>query len=259
MFKTSTLRPGFLVSLKTSVSGNVSYARLNIEAEHTTEDGRKRAKWETERTVQDPQEHERAIEIRSKANYLIRNVCAKSAFGLLCPESAAAELEAAIGEARKLAEEFNLTATLTQVRIYVMTGRIAPDDVEAVKAINSEVRDLLQAMEAGVANIDAKQIREAASRAKQLGAMLSVEAAARIQIAIEAARTAARKIVAAGETSVRELDGRAMATLKEARTAFLDLDDVSEVKAPQVQGRALDLEPSTEISATKALPPRMEF
>ncbi len=43
----------------------------------------------------------------------------------------------------ELADEFNATARLTRLYVNVIAGRIAPDDVEAVKAINSEVRDLL--------------------------------------------------------------------------------------------------------------------
>jgi hypothetical protein len=44
--KTSTLRPGYLVSLKTSVRGNVKYSKVNLESQ-TTEDGVAVAKWET--------------------------------------------------------------------------------------------------------------------------------------------------------------------------------------------------------------------
>lgn len=65
-FKASTLRPGLLVSLKTSCTGNVSYTRADIEAGHMTEEGKKRAKWETERTIEDPIEHEAAIKVQSK-------------------------------------------------------------------------------------------------------------------------------------------------------------------------------------------------
>ena len=245
MLNTSTLRPGFLVSLKTSVSGNVSYDRKIVESDHTTEAGERRAKWETERTVRDPKEHERATEARGKACSRIRSICAKSAFGLLCPESASDELETAIAEARKIADEFNSTAALTRVSIFVMTGRIAPDDVEAVKAINSEITDLLSEMKEGVADLDVKRIRDAASKAKQLGSMLTVDAAARIQVAVEAARSAARKIVKAGEEAAQEVDRRVIATITEARTSFLDLDDASEVRAPEAVGRAIDLMPES--------------
>ena len=47
--QTNTIRPGLLVSLKTTVRGNVSYQHTDIEPEHLTETGQQLAKWETER------------------------------------------------------------------------------------------------------------------------------------------------------------------------------------------------------------------
>jgi hypothetical protein len=243
MLNTTTLRPGLLVSLKTTLTGNVSYRKETIDPDHLTSDGERRAKWETERTVKDAAEHERGTKARSEAASLIRAVCARSAFGLLCPESAAAELDGAIRKARTIADAFNQGAQLSRLGVYVITGRIAPDDVEAVKAINSEVRELMTDMEAGLANLDVEAIREAANKAKQLGAMLTDEAAARIQTAIDAARSAARRIVKAGEAAACEVDRAALAKVQNARTAFLDLDGGQEMQAPAAPSRALDLAP----------------
>ena len=135
MLNHSTLRPGLLVSLKTSITGNVSYTKQTIEAEHVAADGAQLAKWETERKIADPAEHEAACVARGKASNAIRRVCSVTAFGLLCPESEGDKLEGAIAEARAVAEEFNSKAAMTRLGVYVITGRIAPDDVEAVKAI----------------------------------------------------------------------------------------------------------------------------
>lgn len=238
--KTSTLRPGLLVSLKTTVTGNVQYRKRTIEAEHLTEDGAEMARWETERTIADKAEHEAAQKARSMAGSCVRSVCAHSAFGLLCPENRADELEKAIADARKIAADFNETASLTRLGVYVITGRIAPDDVEAVRAINSEVRDLLADMAEGVKDLDVKRIRDAANKARSIGSMLSPDSTARIQIAIDAARSSARKIVKAGEQAAQEVDRRAIRQITEQRTAFLDIDDTREVAAPAVETRAID-------------------
>jgi hypothetical protein len=247
--KTSTLRPGLLVSLKSSVSGNVQYSRRDIENAHRTKDGIEKAKWETERTITDPKEHEAAILARNSARLQITRICAQSAFGLLCPELAEADLEKAIADARDITEAFNAKAKLTRVSINVLTGRIAPDDVEAVKAINSEVRDLLSAMERGIKNLDVKQVREAASKARGIGTMLTNEAKAQIQIAIEAARSCATRIVKAGDQAALEIDQATLVALKEARTSFLDLEDAQPMTKPKSAGRTIDLAPV--ISATK--------
>lgn len=241
--QTSTLRPGLLVSMKTSVVGNIRYDKEVITPAHETEQGHQEATWQTTRIIADPEEHDNAKKARSKAATLVRGVCAQSAFGLLCPESDADRLADAIAKAREIVNGFNEVALLTRISIYVITGRIAPDDVEAIKAINSEIKDLMTAMEAGIQNLDVKAVREAASRAKEVGAMLSADAQARVQIAVEAAREAAKKIVKAGETAAIEVDRTTIRKIAEMRTAFLDFDDAKEVASPTVEQRALDLVP----------------
>lgn len=238
--KTSTLRPGLLVSLKTSLTGNVKYQTRTIDAEHKTEEGALKAIWETARTVIDPEEHEAGKKARGAARSAVSRVCSLSAFGLLCPESSADMLEGAIAEARRIAADFNTTASLTRLSVYVITGRIAADDVEAAKAINSEVRELLDTMRQGVSEMNAETIRDAANKARGLGQMLLPEAEARLRVAIEAARVAARQIVKAGESAALTVDQLAMRRIAESRTAFLDLDDAAEVSAPVASGRAVD-------------------
>lgn len=242
----STIRPGLLVSLRTNLSGNVSYRAQEIEADHVDpETGARRARWETERVIEDPAEHERAVKARGKARSLITTVCAQSAFGLLCPAADEDKLHAAIRDARTVTEEFNSTASLTNISVNVIVGRIAADDVEAVRAINSEIRELLAQMERGLRNVDATVIREAANKARALSTMLSPDAVKRAQVAIEAARIAARQIVKAGETAAIEVDAAAIETVRTSRLAFLDLEDAAEMQAPEARAAALDLDTET--------------
>lgn len=239
----STLRPGLLISLKTSVTGNVAYSKRDIEADHFTGDGSRRAIWETERSIADPAEHEEAIKVRGKCRTLITKLCAPSSFGLLCREDKRAELDAAVREARDIADGFNAGARLTRVAVHVMVGRVASDDIEAVRAINSEVRDLLTAMETGIEKLDAQAVRDAATKAKALGQMLSPGASEKVARAIEVARSAATRIVKAGETAASEVDAATLRIIRASRTAFLDLDDAVEVAKPvDTSGRAVDFD-----------------
>ena len=183
---------------------------------------------------------------------MIRSTCAQSAFGLLCPQKSADELDKAITEARQIADDFNAAAKMTRVHVYVIGGRIAADDVEAVRAINSEVRDLLATMTEGIRSLDVSAVRDAADRARDIGRMLSPDAQTRIQGAIEAARGAARKIVKAGEQAAEEIDQRTIQRIAEARTAFLDLEPAAEIAAPAAEARALDFEPMSEIKSAPA-------
>lgn len=239
----STLRPGLLVGLKTSVVGNVKYSKVVIAPDQETEEGALIGKWETERTISDRKEHEEAIKVRAKARNTVTAVCAQSAFGLLCPEANAPILEAAVAEARKLADEFNAKARLTRIHVYVIAGRIAADDAEAVRALNFEISGLLSTIETGLRNLDVKTVREAANRARNVGRILSPQAQERVNVAITAAREAAKKIIKASEVGAAEIDLIAIEAVQKSRTAFLDLDEASEIAAPVAEARAVDLVP----------------
>ena len=241
--KSTTLRPGLLVSLKTSLHGNIHYSKSVIERERMTDSGAAQAKWETVRTINDPAEHDAGTKARQKAGALIRGICTQSTFGLLCSDRNIDQLEKAIADARKIAEEFNGTAKLSRVSVYVITGRIEQNDTEAVRAINSELRELLTDMETGVKNVDVKAIREAASKAKGLGDMLTAEAQSLVNLAVEAARKTAREINK-DEGAAKKIDTGTISRIVEVRKVFLDLEPVAEVAAPAETGRKLDLQPA---------------
>lgn len=237
---TTTIRPGLLVGLKTQIKGNVSHKR-GSEIEHKTDSGASKSKWETERTILDPVEQEEAVKVRGKARGLIEAVCTKSEFGLLCPTIAAPDLDNALVEAARLCAEFNQRAKKTKIRFAAITGKIAQDDLQAARAIRKEISELIGDMKDGLEQLDIETVRSAASRAKQLGQMLTPEAEAKVRVAIDQARSLARKIVAAGEQGAGEIDKATIARLTEARTSFLDFDAVGEVASPFIEGRAVDL------------------
>lgn len=251
-----TLRPGVLVALSTRVAGNVKHRRKVIKEESIDENGTATKEWETRKTVLDAAEQKAAEKVRSQARYLVARVCANTAFGLLCPEVDADRLKAALKEAQQVVEAFNESAEVTRVIFVPLTGRVAADDVEAVKAINKEIRTLVSVMEEGVRNLDVKKIRAAADEARELGQMLNPDAQARITVAIEAARSTARAIVKAGESVAQEIDTRAIRALTEVRTAFLDLDDTRDVATPFEQGRAVDLGGDDKAKVLAASPQR---
>ena len=133
MLQFSIIRPGFLVSLKTTVRGGVSYSRRDIAAPVATDGAPAAAAdpaaevsaWETVRAIADAAEHRRAIETRGRCRTLIVRHCAQSSFGLLCPEANEPELSAAIREAQQLADEFNRGARFSRVEVFTLAGRIA--------------------------------------------------------------------------------------------------------------------------------------
>jgi hypothetical protein len=236
MTTVSTIRPGLLVSLKTSLKGNVHYDRYDLELDTVTDRGELKARWETLRTIADPAEYDRMTKVRNRGASMIRGACTKSAFGLLCPEANIDNLNRAIADANRLVDESNRTAKLTRVDVYTIVGRIEPNDVEAVRAIKSEISDLISTISDGVKNLDVKVIRAAATKARSVAQMLPDDAKERVKEAITVGRKVATEIVKAGEAAVVEIDKEAIRNLATARTAFLDFEDEDEVvEAPQVK------------------------
>jgi hypothetical protein len=252
--RVNVLRPGLLVSLKTSIRGGVAYFRKDLEPDRITEEGERIARWETKREIYDAQEYERATVARSKARAIITGKCAHSDFGLMCPEAQEEELREAIRAARTVANEHNRDATRTQVEVYVMLGRVAVNDVEAVRAISAEMRGLMDDIKAGIADANPEAIREAANKARNMNQVLTESTQAKVKAAIDEARAIAKEIKKRIEKSgtdaaavVKELGTK---KLDEARFAFLDLDEQTQGEQIAAPARAVDIDPCDDNDAT---------
>jgi hypothetical protein len=172
---------------------------------------------------------------------MIRGKCSYSSFGLLCPKDGLPMLDEAVKAAQTMVAEFNLSAQVTNIALYVLRGEVFDNDAEAIRAINSEMRDLIGTMETGIRDLDVKTVRDAANRAKSLGAMLSPDASRRAQQAIDVAREAARKIVKAGETAAIEIGETTFARMAECRAAFLDIDvQETDIAVPKTAAIGVD-------------------
>lgn len=268
----TTIRPGLLVSLKSSVVGGVTYQRVNLDADVPCDDCESYRKssgaadpacatcrgsgvavaaadadsevkrWETRRIIDDKAEHERAVKCRSAALARIRKVCSATSFGLLCPAEQEAALDIAIADARAIVDAHNAVAKSTRVSVYALKGRVASDDAEAARAITSEIGALVTRMTDGINAFDPNAIREAAKRARELSAMLSDDKAAKIDAAIEQARKAARTIVrrieVEGEARETVLLDIQRGQIESARIAFLDLSGAGDAPAaPEIDTR----------------------
>lgn len=249
---TMTLKPGILVSLKTSKRGGVEYKRKDLtrgDEASPAEEGEVAAlsveKWETTKIVTDKAEDERATKARSKVGGLIRSVCTSSAFGLLCLESREKELDEAITEARAVAAMFNETAVNTSIAVFVLKGRIASTDDEAARAIASELKELMDEMRAGIGAGDVEAAREAANKAKKMGAMLDEATTSKVTKAIDEVRAAAKEIakrVVAGEDRAAVVKSIKLEELEKARFAFLDMSEPVAVEPlPPTAVRPIDV------------------
>ncbi len=248
--KSILIRPGLLVSLKTTIRGGVSYDKREIEPEHLIDGTATVATWETTRRVQDAAELERATVARGKARTAITRACIPSSFGLLCPVANEDKLAEGIAEAQDIADAHRRTAFCTRLDVYVITGRIADNDEQAMRAVGSEIRDLIGAMESAVRAASPDAIRDAANRARALNGMLGEETQKKVSAAISEARKVARDIVSrvdkAGERAADVVEGLKLEALAGARFAVLDMlgenEMPAETEAMPVAGRAVDFE-----------------
>jgi hypothetical protein len=194
MTAAETIRPGLIVSLHTAVVGGVRYARTDLDA---PQEGKgERARWETTRTIEDPEEWRAARAAQSAASCAIWKVCVRSPFGLLCPMDREPLLDEAISRARAIVAAHNATARVARVELRVLKGRLGAEDVVEIA---SEVTGRLETADQQIAAGDAKGARKAATAARSLAEMLGEAAAAKVREAVKAARAAAREVAKAGE------------------------------------------------------------
>lgn len=193
--RTIKVRPGFLVVLNTSVKGGVTYHRQDLE-DRENADGAHVHKWETEKIVSDPEEHETACAIRLKVRSLVRAACYYTPFGHIVPTDEVENLDAKLAEARQLVDEFNADAKTCRVRFSLMRGEIAEDAAEAVSAVADEVKDLMEQMQGAIAGGKVGDIRNIANRANTMSRLLEAESEGKDHLsrAVRAARKIARAI-----------------------------------------------------------------
>ena len=235
-----TLQSGLLISLSSSVTGGVQYARKDLDercgaagkdamggdasckllrghegkCDFSALTAEEVTRWETTRTISDKAEYDKAVKARNKARSLITAVCVSSNFGLLCLAAKEKELDERFAEAQSMVDEFNRQAQYTRIAIYMLKG-VIPDSSSSARSISSEVIELIDQMLTGIAAGDEDAVRSAANALTQLSEMLGDAARAMVEKAIAEARSAARAIVKAKEA--REAGEQvSMAAQKEA-------------------------------------------
>ena len=242
-----TIKPGYLVSVKTSRQGGVKYLHAD-KSKQFDSDRREIARWETTRVIDDVSEFDRAANEQLGANYLIAKCCIRTPFGYVCPEENIVKLNEAIEAAHQKIDAFNKSATHTTLYVRVLKGKIAANDTEAFKAITGEIRELATKISAAITTADIKQIREAASMAKSMGKMLDVKLQSDVNVVVKAARAAARlvtKLEKKGEKIEAVLFEEFKSPIDKLSKAFLDLecDDTDADTMPTINTqRELDLE-----------------
>lgn len=263
--KTSILAPGYLVALKSSVTGGIEYTREDIKTD-VKRNGRVESEWNTKKIIQNQERFAQATKARNDINTAIRSVCARTGFGLLCPIAREEELMTSIALAREIRDAANGEVSPDyEVGFNVIIGRIAETDENAAKAIAAEVRGLIETMESSIKKMDVKAIRDAANEAKQIGMMLAPDAAEKVSKAIEQARKAAREIVKRVEKNSEDaaavLNEIRVDSLAAARFAFIDTEigAVDVAPLPEVTASRFDMDDDAPEIQVTIVEPRREI
>jgi hypothetical protein len=187
---TSVLRPGILVGLKTRLTGGIAYDRKDLPTDGTTG----KARWETERTIDDPEEYDKATKARSAARSMVTKECCSTSFGLLCPQGNEAALDIAVAKARELVRVFNASSKNTTISVRILKGRIAGSDKEAAEAVAVDVGEMIAEMQAGLDALDINAVRKAADAASAMADVLIDDKAEVLKAAVAQARAGAKLI-----------------------------------------------------------------
>jgi hypothetical protein len=251
------IRPGYLISLKTSIQGGPRYTHNPLESSAASSDGPEIEKFITTKTTEDPEEYKRAVKLRGKARGLVESVLIPSDFGLLCLKAKKERYDEALKEAKEYIEFFNNTSRTCHIAIRSIAGEIVESDTEANQSIVGELRDLLTTVQNGVTEMDVKKIRAAADKLKDVGAMLDEDNQRKVVGAVKEAREVANQIAKMARKKATDI-GDYVQTIKlkavdEARFTFLDMDGPAEVSGdalPMAPGRVLDIEPEAKVEAS---------
>jgi len=245
-----TVKPGYLVSIKTYVRGGVSYDREELDKKQQST-GQEVVQWKTTKITEDPNEHEQASRLQGKISNMLLRHCIRTPFGPICPENKNKLFLKAQQMAEAMTNQFNSQAKYTHVSVHVIRGRIADNDAEATRAIAREIRILSQEMKRGIDAADPQTIRDAASKAKALGQMVDEQLQEKVSKGIKAARKAARQLVARvekkGEEAQQVIAEQNTGPIDQLQAAFLDLEEEEATIAVENQLPAINIKQAGEL------------
>lgn len=192
------IRPGVLVTLRSSVQGGVYYDREEMAVDQDAggaESGGSTRVWKTTQRVPDPEEYARAKRVRGRAVSAIWNRSVKTVYGLICTDDDKPALDEAIKKAMDEVQAFNAGAKHTKVTLNVLRPRLVLG--ETSEAIAAETSEAVDALDASVESGDVQAIRKAANEAAEISRLLDGGLRERIVQKVKAAREAATAAAAA--------------------------------------------------------------
>ena len=236
-----TLKPGYLISVKTELRGGIQYLREDIRKEELP-NGAEEQEWKTIKKIEDSEEFKKATLLRAKVASMISSKCKLTPFGLICSEEDLPIVEKAAELGELMIEEFNATAKHTIIRLNFLPALITSDEETAARNIAKQMRALAADMKNAVRQGDVEAIREAAKKAAMMRDLLGEEERTRVSLAVKEARDAARlitkEVIKNKEKIEKVLPKIKLGAISKMRFAFMDTE------APKDDGKPKDKMPT---------------
>jgi hypothetical protein len=160
-----TFPSSLLIINKLSVEKGVHYAIKQLETDTPGETGTT-TRWETTKTVDDPEERKRGINLVERLNTHIRKTTegVKCSFGIVAPMKAEEVLDEVNSYVKREVNEFNATARFTHIEFRPMVVKLASDDERAMKAMSEQITGTLDELQSAMDKFDIKNVRAVVSK-----------------------------------------------------------------------------------------------
>ncbi len=160
---TTDLRPCLLVNLDCSRRGGQHYTRAN-ERVIPTEDGSEKSEWETEKTIDNPDEFAEATSLQGKAKRAFAKLGRHTPGGIVVNRDKQDEVNALIEEWNASFDEFNTRATTTEVNFWVWVFDVTGENVSNLQVLIDQLADYLESLEQAVRGVEPAEIRDVLKR-----------------------------------------------------------------------------------------------
>jgi len=161
----------------------------------------------SKKTVTDPAEYQRAVELASKLRSSLRGLGKTLHSGvLLVPKDKDAQLEEALLAVKTRASEFNQTAVHHHVRVSQLRAALTSDVEQAARDMAYTLQKTLEDMQSALAACDVKRMREVAASAKTIIPVLPEKEAKLLGAAVDSVRQQATFIKSSLEKKELEFE-----------------------------------------------------
>jgi len=235
------LKPSFIIVGDVAVRGGVQYTVNNPDEWEEGSEHHKR--WETHRTIFDPEEYNSGRATKARLQRQLNEVCTRSAIGLICPYEFEDRYREIVESIKSEIKDWNDIAKTCKLSFYPVEFEIEGANQKVAEALMRQLIELMEDLREALNKGDFKEVRNLLRNKKGFSEILPDDLGQDLREALESAREQAKELAKQARENADqfELVQRAVDTSKVslARLAFVEYaDEVTEViETPKVSNR----------------------